>query len=161
MDLTLEQVAAEIRLRLIALASRRGAVADETEDVVQEALCRAIRHRSTIDTAKLEAWLCAVVANLSRDSYRKRVRNQKLVLRRDLHPSPGEDHQEWIPEYEAVRQLGALVRRLPPLQQRVVAAVFKGESLASFAQRNRISVRSCEGHLRRARKTLRRWCAGA
>ncbi len=58
----------------MALVATRLGPPGERDDVMQEALTRAWRHRHKFDERKgsLSAWLCAITANVARSSHRRR-----------------------------------------------------------------------------------------
>lgn len=138
-------------------AVSRGSRPEDADDVVQEAIYRALMHFDGSTAAPLEAWLRLVVARLVVDQQRLRLRQERVMSR--LGCGSGEtapmDPFEEIAERALAAGARALVERLSPVQKDVLLAVAGGESVAEIAQRTGRTLRSVEGHLRRARKILR------
>ena len=141
-----------LRASLIRAAMRGGASSHDAEDLVQEAICRAL-NRS--DSENLEAWLRVVVRNLAVDAARARTRFDKAA------PSLAEtgrerDPLEEVEDVELARTLKSHLCTLPSLQRDAIGALAAGTSIGGFATGRGISQRAAEGHLRRARGCLRR-----
>jgi RNA polymerase sigma-70 factor (ECF subfamily) len=123
--------------RLLRLAERLSGNRRDAEDLVQEALFRAVRKDPDLgDPGRRRAWLARILVNLWRDRLRARAR------RRESPPgSPVPDVQDRGAGPEAVA-MGAELRervraalvRLPPLQKAaMLLAVDEGLSVAEIA----------------------------
>lgn len=147
------QQLARVRGSLIRHARRRGASCpQDAEDAAQEAICRALERR--VDADHLEAWLYVVTGNLVMDILRYRRRVKADVTPDEVHLS-GRDLFDEIEDAEIARVAQMLIVDLPVPQKGVLLAIFKGETIRQYAAQDGGSVRSAEGHLTRARKSLR------
>lgn len=147
----------ELRPGLERFARRRGATAEQSEDLVQEAMLRAVQ--AGIEPGELRPWLHVVVRHLLIDLKRTEARRQR-ALRRIIVDRPEADHADEIIDLETARALRMALETLPPTQAGVLRALSEGETLRSFAARMGMSVRAAEGHLRRARSKLRELVPG-
>ena len=146
-----------LRPGLVRFATRL--VKDESlaEDFVQEAFCRALG-RTDLDRDRIGGWLRTVVANVATDTWRRDSRS--VVARSSFDPSGYvPDHAEDVIDLEMARSAAVAAAGLPDIQRQVLFAVAEGESVRQIAARLGLSVRAVEGHLRRARQTVRRWAA--
>lgn len=135
-------------------------VRDESlaEDFVQEAFCRALG-RPDLDRERVGGWLRTVVTNVATDTWRRDSRS--IEARGSFEPSGCvPDHAEDVIDLEMARSAAAAAAELPQIQRQVLFAVAEGESVREIATRLGLSVRAVEGHLRRARQTVRKWAAG-
>lgn len=93
------------------------------------------------------------------DGYRRKRRSQSLTQR--YRATNHIDLIEKVEDADLARRLEASLARLPHSQREVLQALSNGESVRDFAARRGCSVRAAEGHLRRARKCMRRVAASA
>lgn len=119
---------------------------------MQEAMCRALKRQASDN---LEAWLRVVVRNLAIDAARARTRFD------DAAPTLAEtgrerDPLEEVEDVDLARTLKSHLCTLPSLQRDTINALAEGASIRGFATRRGITQRAAEGHLRRARRCLRR-----
>ncbi|MGH2701893.1 MAG: RNA polymerase sigma factor [Actinomycetota bacterium] len=129
-----------------------GSGRQEAEDIVQEAICRALE--SKISPDRLHCWLSKVVDNLRVDLFRYQDRTRRLALRlgQSERYFPIDDVEDTLFALE----LGRYVGELPAIQRRVIEAIASGFSLIQVAKATASTQRSVEGHLRRARIVLRK-----
>lgn len=140
---------------LLSHARRRGAInVEDAEDAVQEAICRSLERDMSGDA--LTRWLYVVTRNLVVDRHRGQKRLQDPASRRDQDVLTSDPLMEEIEDADVARSIQQIVQRLPGLQREVLQAVCSGRTVAEFALARGISVRAAEGHLRRARKVVRR-----
>jgi DNA-directed RNA polymerase specialized sigma24 family protein len=132
---------------LVAHAIRRGATVEEAQDAAQEAICRLLQQEDM--PQNLMAWLYTVVGRIVAD-----FRNRRRVPK--LSPDICADPTNEVLDRLWAQSLAEVVDGLPPPQRDVLVAVIAGESTHGFATRRNITLRSAEGHLRRARKVMRR-----
>ncbi|WP_196073414.1 RNA polymerase sigma factor [Nakamurella alba] len=136
-------------LTVLAALGRRVVAAGDAEDVVQEALLRAWRRRSTFDPARgsARAWLVAILLDRAR---RHRVRS------RPDQPFAGE---EWTSPHENIAagmDVGRAVDTLPLRQRQVVVLYYLVDlPVAEIAEVLGIGEGSVKSHLRDARAGLR------
>lgn len=120
---------------------------DDREDVVQEALIRAWRRRSTFDPSRGEPlpWLLAVLADRARRHHARR----KVVLRLADHDDADEDPGHDI-------DLERALRTLPPRQRQAVDLYyFVGLGVADVARVMRCAPGTVRAALHQARTALR------
>ena len=128
---------------------------DEPEDLVQEAFVRALTHPE-VDPEKLQGWLRTVVRNLAYDAVRRDrsadAATARLARAEVLEPDPAEA----VAEQDLAKVAADWAGDLPRRQREVLYGVAEGRSIAEVARSQGLSLRAAEGHLRRARETLRR-----
>ncbi len=130
---------------MVRLAARLGPT-DGKDDVVQEALVRAWRHRARFDAARgaFSAWLLSIVANEARRAVARR--RQPTAITPARPPASVEDRLD----------IGAAVKRLPPRQKLAVDCYyFVGLSIAETAAVMACSEGTVKSTLSDARVRLR------
>lgn len=142
-----------VRARLVTLAATSGAHED-AEDAAQEALSRAWANQR-VDAATAVGWLTVVTRNLAVDMARRRGRDAQLLDRASLWEPPVPDPSEEVLDRHLSASLRRCIEQLPERQREVVRLIADGCSLAEAARLMGITERAAEGHLSRARKTLR------
>lgn len=156
MDADLSEALEAIRPRLLRYAKRATWHAHDAEDAVQEALCRAMSH-ADLRLEGLPAWLSRVTTNILVD-YGRRQRHSTLVADTSLPEEPVPDPADDVVDRQMARSMLDLVLRLSDNERDILLLLAAGESVQRIACRTGATSRSVEGHLRRARKKLRR-CA--
>lgn len=141
-----------LRTWLIGVAKRAGAPPLDAEDLVHEALCRAL---SSELLTYPRAWLQTVVRNLAVDSVRA---NQRLRRHMTALTETGRERDllEDLEDTYLARSLEQSLCSLPFLQSEAIRASSRGVSMKRFAAEHGITDRAAEGHLRRGRACLRR-----
>lgn len=139
-------------LRCYAIS--RGCSPCDADDVVQETLCRALEQTMSDGGRPPDKWLRVVASRLIVDHHRKRSRDAKLAAR--LHADPVPDHSEQVEEELLATFASSVFSSLPPPQRAVITDVSRGLKVADIAKDRRLTIRSVEGHLRRARASIRR-----
>jgi len=118
-----ERAAAELVRRHAPAVGRflysSGAVRDEIDDLVQEALFRAFRRLDGWrGEASFRSWLFAIASNVLRDQYRRRKGRQVLLIEdRDL-PDRADPHAD-LAAMETEERLRQGIASLPRLQREV------------------------------------------
>lgn len=153
----LDQLSKEIeavRPRVLRHARRAASDPHKAEDAVQEAICRAISS-NTVEPLRVGAWLTTVTQNILIDESRKLSRAAKKLAgaAEEHHPDPCEE----IVDADTARTAEKVMDRLNPLQREILLSVATGESVKDISARTGHSIRSVEGHLRRARSLMRSW----
>jgi RNA polymerase sigma-70 factor (ECF subfamily) len=112
----------------LRFAQRLTGDADLAEEVVQEALCRVLRHwRSYRADSSFATWLIKIVVNVDRDRRRQRV---TLPLAEEQMCSPVVDPADSLVAQEQRARLRAAIESLPD-RQREVALLCLGEGLSA------------------------------
>lgn len=150
------EVLEELRPDLLRRARRSAWHRHDAEDAVQEALCRALA-RDDLRIEGLYAWLGRVTTNILVDNGR-RGRYSTPIAADDLPEEPVPDPADDVIDHEMARGMIDRLSQLSDIQRDILLCVADGQSIQEIACRRGITPRSVEGHLRRARKTLRR-CA--
>lgn len=142
-----------LRPSVLSRARRRAWHAD-VEDAVQEALCRALA-RDDLRVDGLEAWLGRVTANILADDGR-RLRYSTPLAAEHLPEEVVPDPTEEVIDHQTAHAMLERLSRLSEIQRDILLSLADGQSIQQIACRKGVTPRSVEGHLRRARKTLRR-----
>jgi RNA polymerase sigma factor (sigma-70 family) len=163
-DLTaLDEVFAAHYGRLVQQAERRLGNRHDAEDVVQEAMARALRSLPTIGSTgefRVGAWLSRIVSNLCHDLGRRSASERRAVDRM-ASQGRGGDVVEDIAELGTDGQLVQAVRdgliALPPSQREAfVLRVVEGLEYAELALSTGVSEDNARARVARARTSLRR-----
>ena len=141
------------RLRRIAI--RRLASPDEADDVVQEAMLRAVTFEQ-LDADYAGQFLTAVTVRLCADVHRDRDRQLRVGVRDAVRAVPHCDpHDELLDTAEA-RWLYDECLKLPRRERAVVFARARGMSVRDAAVTLGVGVKSAEAALTKARHRMRR-----
>jgi RNA polymerase sigma-70 factor (ECF subfamily) len=153
-DALLAAMSAEIpRLRRFARVLMRGA--DGADDLVQEALMRAIAARAQFaEGTNLRAWLFAILRNVHLSLRRRAGRSPFAPAPAIMPAAPVSGGQE---EQHAFRDLGRAFDALPKTQRQVLwLTVVEGMDYEQVAAVLGTPVGTVRSRLSRARDTLRR-----
>lgn len=146
--------------RLRRIARRRLASADEADDVVQEALLRAVTFPG-LDEAYVAQFLTSVTVRLCADVQRDRVRQLRVGVRDAIRTvAPGDPHDALLDRAEA-RWLYDRVTELPQRESAIVLARASGLSVREAATHLGLGVKSAEAALTKARHRMRRMAHSA
>ncbi len=144
----------EHRERLQRLVRARLAEPCDVEDLVHEALLRAVCF-ADLDEARVGALLTTTALRLCADTYRTRSRQRRLLGRiAAATPVPGPE--EIVCERQLGRWLMEHVQQLPSRERQVLLARASGLSTTEAASRFQISAKAAEGAFTRGRARLRR-----
>jgi RNA polymerase sigma-70 factor (ECF subfamily) len=138
----------------------------DREDLAQEALIRAIRHRDRYDPSRgaFGAWLWRITLNVARDQGRAAGRTRALWDRLVAHdPAEAADSAESVAlQRMSAQELVAAVHRLPVRHRTLVALRFgTGLSYRELAEVLDISEGAATQAVRRALNALRTELEGA
>jgi RNA polymerase sigma-70 factor (ECF subfamily) len=143
----------EQRLRRIAL--RRLASRDEVDDVVQEAMLRAVTFER-LDPDYAGQFLTSVTVRLCADVQRDRVRQLRVGVRDALSTVEPHDPHEAVLDVAEARWLYAECLKLPPRESAVVLARANGLSVRVVAGSLGLGMKTAEAALTQARCRIRR-----
>lgn len=147
------------RDRLLAIARHRVASTAEAEDVVSEAMTRALECPD-VDAARVAAWLTAVTIRLCIDHVRDRARAPKRWLySMQTYPGTNEFEADVI-DTLAAAAIAPLLDDMPEQQRRALQMRADGESVAAIATAMSLSEKAVESLLGRARVAARNIVAG-
>lgn len=132
---------------------RHTATAQDAEDVVHEAMTRAVES-SGIDDDKLAPWLMRVTVRLCADIHRERVREQRRWFRLSA-PAEAVSPDERICDQAEAAWVAEHLSRLPSRQAAALRLRAEGLTVEQVARRLDLSYRTTESLLARARSTLR------
>jgi RNA polymerase sigma-70 factor (ECF subfamily) len=134
------------------MARRTGGNRQLTEDIVQESYLRALNtwtHKAIPDSSL--AWLKRVARNILVDYLRQRKKESGVDL--DTIPEAGSvGSADRIKSLETFIAISSLGRKKAEI---IEAFYYEGKSAREIAQAKNISERAVEGHLRRARQSLK------
>lgn len=147
------------RPRLLTVAGRRVASAAEAEDVVSEAMTRALECPD-VDPARAAAWLTAVTIRLCIDHVREHARAPKRRLyAMQTYPRSDEFEDDVIDTLSAAA-IAPLLDDMPAQQRRALQLRADGSSVAVIATTMSLSEKAVESLLARARNAARTIVAG-
>ena len=134
------------------IAKRTGGNKELTEDIVQESYLRALnswKRKKTPDSPL--AWLNRVSRNILIDYLRKKRWDNKVDLdvHSDTNSQTSEDQIKSLETFMAISSLGQKQANI------LEAFYYEGKSVRDIAIEISISERAVEGHLRRARQSLK------
>lgn len=154
---------AEIVTHLKKVLSRRGFAAQDSEDLIQEALIRFEVYSQTNEVQQVKGFLARTVVNLAIDAYRKRkdvdmapesVESYTLV---DELPRPDEIYAS----KQRLQHLNAGFAALDPLTRQIVRAQrVEGLHVKAIAERHALSVSAVEKRLAKGLAFLMDWMKG-
>ncbi len=146
--------------RLRRIAGRRLSGADEVDDVVQEALLRAVTFPG-LDEAYVGQFLTSVTVRLCADVQRDRSRQLRVGVRDAIRTvAPGDPHDTLLDRAEA-RWLYDRMAELPQRESAVMLARARGLSVREAATHLGVGVKSAEAALTKARHRMRRMAHSA
>lgn len=134
------------------IAKRTGGNRELTEDIVQESYLRALNHwkRKKAPDSPL-AWLNRVARNILIDYLRKKRWDNPSNL--DVHTDTDiQDSEDKIKSLETFMAISSLGHKKAKILE---AFYYEGKSVRDIAAEIKISERAVEGHLRRARQSLK------
>lgn len=147
------------RHRLLAIARHRVASAAEAEDVVSEAMTRALECPD-VDPARAAAWLTAVTIRLCIDHGRERARAPKRWLYSVQTYSRTHEFEADVIDTLSAAAIAPLLDDMPPQQRRALQLRADGESVAAIATAMSLSDKAVESLLGRARAAAKTIVAG-
>jgi RNA polymerase sigma factor (sigma-70 family) len=146
------------------VARRNGARPEDAEDVVAQAMIRAVEHPEIADE-RLQAWLVTVTKRLVVDELRRRgvetERWRQLAGRAEV-VEPGQSPElDACDRSEAAWAAAKAQELLPPRQAEALRLTAEGYDMAGVAAELGVHYRAAESLLARARRTLRAVLAAA
>jgi RNA polymerase sigma factor (sigma-70 family) len=143
------------RPRLLRMARRRTASEQDAEDVVAEALLRAME-APDIDEERLPAWLTTVTIRLCIDVQRERAREQRLWSRSGL-PAAAASCEERVCDVSEAAWISRRLTALPARQAQALRLRADGHDVAGVARSLGVSYSTAESLLARGRAAARAW----
>lgn len=140
--------------RLRRIAARRLASADEADDVVQEAMLRAVTFEQ-LDAGYAGQFLTSVTVRLCADVHRDRERQLRVGVRDAARAVAHADPHEDVLDTAEARWLYAECLKLPCRERAVVLARASGLSVREAAGTLGVGVKSAEAALTKARHRMR------
>lgn len=142
--------------RMHRLAVRLTGDVDAAEDVVQEAMVRALRSRRTFAArSRFSTWITRIVINAFRDWISKRPSMEGLC--EDMPDSAAASPPVGAEHHELGEVVARMVSSLPPRQREVlVLIVYEQLTSAEAAAALGISQQSVRTNLHHARRRLKR-----
>lgn len=145
------------------LVLRKGALAEDADDIVQEAFARLEAYMRTHEVRSEEAFVINAAVNISRDQARRR-RNAPfvpgdLLLDRVADARPQAD--EVLLSQERMRRANAGLAQLDPVVRRcLIAKRLDGLTYLEIARREGLPVATVEKRVARALIFLTKWMDG-
>lgn len=147
------------RDRLIAIARNRVASAAEAEDVVSEAMTRALECPD-VDPTRAAAWLTAVTIRLCIDHGRDHARAPKRWEYAARTYSRTHEFEADVVDTLSAAAIAPLLDDMPTQQRRALQLRADGEPVAAIAIKMSLSEKAVESLLGRARAAARTIVAG-
>jgi len=147
------------RSRLLAVAWRRLGSEAEAEDVVSEAMTRALECPD-VDPARAAAWLTAVTIRLCIDHLRERNRAPKRWQYATQTYPRADEFEADVVDTLAAAAIAPLLDEMPRQQRHALQLRADGESVAAIATTMSLSEKAVESLLGRARNAARAIVAG-
>jgi RNA polymerase sigma-70 factor (ECF subfamily) len=141
--------------RLRRIAARRLASPDEADDVVQEAMLRAVTFEQ-LDEGYAGQFLTSVTVRLCADMHRERDRQLRVGVRDAARVVAHTDPHEDVLDTAEARWLYRECLKLPGRERAVVLARARGLSVREAAGTLGVGVKSAEAALTKARHRMRR-----
>lgn len=142
---------------------RRGAPADEADDIVQEAFARLEAYTRAHEVRSEEAFLITAATNIVRDRRRRRARSPFVTgdvdcsMVADQQPMP----DEMLRARERLRRAAAGLDQLAPDARRMLLAHrLDGLTFPAIADQEGLTVAAVEKRVARAMHFLTRWMDG-
>ncbi|HEB94846.1 MAG TPA: sigma-70 family RNA polymerase sigma factor [Sedimenticola thiotaurini] len=150
----LQQQLAQLRPRLYRSALAWCGNPELADDLVQEALSKALQKMTTLkETSSLDAWIFSILVNCRRDHYR-RCRPEESYREQADERQPTADQA--LQTEQTVERVRASVQRLSEGQREVLALVdLEGFSYAEVSGILQIPIGTVMSRLNRARSALR------
>jgi len=128
-----------------------------SDDLVQEALLRALAHRAQLrDPERLKSWLCSILANALRDHYRRLRPNDDIDTLADELADPALTPEQAGAQAELAARVRKAIARLPLGQRQVLTLVdLEGLSYAEVGEALAVPLGTVMSRLCRARQALR------
>jgi RNA polymerase sigma-70 factor (ECF subfamily) len=151
----LERLVADQLPSALAFAGRLTGDPDSAEEIVQEALLRAVRAWPGFrGESQARTWLFRIIVNVFRDQISRR---QPAELPADLPDQRADDPAELAAAIDLGRHVAELVSALPPRQREVLVLVtYEGLSIAETARLLEITEQNVHSNLHAARERLRK-----
>lgn len=143
------------RPRLLKIARNRTGSEQDAEDVVAEALVRAMESPE-IGEERLPAWLTTVTVRLCVDLQRERAREQRLWSRAGAPAATG-SCEERVCERSEAAWVARRLTGLPSRQAQALRLRADGHDVDEVARSLGVSYRTAESLLARGRATARGW----
>jgi RNA polymerase sigma factor (sigma-70 family) len=143
------------RPRLLRIARRRCASEHDAEDVVAEALLRAMESPHVVEE-RLPAWLTTVTVRLCIDAQRERAREQR-VWSRTGPPAATASCEERVCELSEAAWVARRLTALPVRQAQALRLRASGLDIGGVARSLGVSYRTAESLLARGRAAARGW----
>ncbi|RZS30325.1 RNA polymerase sigma factor (sigma-70 family) [Herbihabitans rhizosphaerae] len=150
--------AEEHRSRLLRIARRRTVSEQDAEDVVAEALLRAVEH--DVDADRLPAWLSTVTVRLCADLRRERHREHRRWSRA-APPAAADSCEPKVCDRAEAAWVAERISDLPARQARALHLRASGLDVAGVARSLEVNYRTAESLLARARSAARAILASA
>lgn len=147
------------RGRLLTVARRRTTSEAEAEDVVSEAMTRALECPD-VDPDRAAAWLTAVTIRLCIDHGRERARAPKRWLYATQTYPRADEFEDDVVDTLAAAAIAPLLDDMPSQQRRALQLRADGDSVATIAAAMSLSEKAVESLLGRARTAARAIVAG-
>jgi RNA polymerase sigma factor (sigma-70 family) len=143
------------RPRLLRIARRRTNSEQDAEDVVAEALLRAMENPE-IGEERLPAWLTTVTVRLCVDLHRDSAREQRLWSRAGM-PATSASCEDWVCDRSEAAWVSRRLTSLPSRQAEALRLRADGQDVDGVAQSLGVSYRTAESLLARGRAAARTW----
>lgn len=145
------------RQRLVRLCARLSGSATAADDLVQETLLEAWRHRSRLtDPTGADRWLAAIARHVCRRAARSEARDRSRLTSKTTEPVEDDSVEEWFERGELAELLEQALAALPPTtRELVVQRYVDGAPTRQLAERHGLTPDAVSMRLGRGRAALR------
>lgn len=142
------------RADLLAIARRRLRCRDDADDVVAEAMLRAVQYED-LDEDRIGAWMTRVLINLCADRGRDLAKEPRRREYAVLMALPAATPEEVVVERGIAVSACASLGQLPPSQRQAVLLRASGMSVSEVASQLDVGYKAAESLLSRGRAAVR------
>jgi RNA polymerase sigma-70 factor (ECF subfamily) len=150
----------ELKNKLMIFARSLSGKAQDSEDLVQQAMLSAWQYRSTFEGGNFDAWLVTILRNYWRSQNSRRKRTFEVEIE-DVDGKLARTNLVWTPKQEVHMEvsevqsaLSKLLGKIPWERYEALMEVAKGESYSEIASHQNVAEGTIKSRVNRARAAL-------
>jgi RNA polymerase sigma-70 factor (ECF subfamily) len=145
-----------VRAHLLRVATRHAATPAQAEDIVHDALIRAVEF-DHLDLARLRPFLVAVVKRLCADEARRRTAARRVLAHTRLRPDPAGDPADRACDRAEANWVAARCATLSAYERSLISLAAAGMSAPDIARRLGTTTGATQSAMYRIRGKIRSW----